>query len=332
VDGHGRDSQKTSLAALFAMAAQAATSICRYSSARTYSIKKLLQLKHKAPGLTVIACIGLLQSSIAPLYELLNRTSDFFKALGDEKNVWAILRLPVLSLLLWFVCFLLVRAAQNKNMNIEFFERFTVCKGLAVLLVWPSILFWYQLFTDFHEALDSLHPFSSLAFSHLLAAFLFAVLVVPLVIYLATRRKAKKTDIKALENLKHNGVPALLWMRPFFQDLGSSRFGKIMGGFVGGSHLIFFYMMLCSLMTPAVLAVKTMGRTIEAYDVNYILARKFGTQTGHYCILDVNANNEALEFAINRCPACARQPGANVLVTHHPIDYRNRHISSVICQ
>lgn len=295
-------------------------------------MKKLLQLNHKAPGLTVIACIGLLRSSITPLYEVLDHPSEFFTALADEKIVWANLRLPFLFLLLWLVCFLLVRAVQNKRLNLKFFDRFTAWKGLAVLLIWPSIVFWYQLFTDYHEALDLLHPFSSLAFSHLLAAFLLVLLGVPFMIYLGTRRKAKKTDIKTLESLKQNGVSTLVWVRPFFRDVGSDRVGKIVGGFVGGSYLIFFYMTLCSLVTPAALAVKTIGSTVEAHDVNYLLARKFGSQVGHYCVLDVNANNESQEFAINRCPNCARQPGAKVVVTHHPVDYRNRHISSVVCE
>jgi hypothetical protein len=294
-------------------------------------MKKLLRLKHKAPGLTVIAAIGLLQS-LLPLYGSLNYPSKFVYAFENKTNAWAVLRLPFLFLVLWLVCFGLVKVVQNKTLDLEFFEKFTAWKGLAVLLLWPSVLFWWQLFNDYHEALDFLHPFHSLVVTHVVLGFLFVIIFVPMMLYLANRQKTTKTDIKILESLKQNGVQAFLWIRPFFQDVGSDRFGKIVGGFVGVSYLIFFYTTLISLITPAVLAVQTIGSTVEAHDVNYIWASKFGTQTGHYCVLDVNANSERLEFVINRCPACARRPGANVLVTHHPMDYRNRRISSVLCE
>jgi hypothetical protein len=294
-------------------------------------MRKLLRLKHKASGLKVIAAIGLLQS-VLPLYEFLNDPSGSRYALENETHAWAVWRLPLLFLLLWLLCFGLVKATQNKKLDLEFFEKFTVWKGLAVLLIWPSILFWRQLLSDYHEALDFLHPFTSLVVMHLTLGFLSAIFFVPLALYLAHRQKVNKSDIKFLQNIRQNGAQTLFWVKPFFQEVGSDRLGKAVAYFVGASYLLFFYMTLCSLASPAGMAIKTIGSTIEAHDVNYIWVGRYGSHTGSYCVLDVRSNNETLQFALNACPACSRRPSANVVVTHHPIDYRNRRMSSVECE
>jgi len=295
-------------------------------------MRRPLRLKNKAPGLRLIAAIGLLQSAL-PLYGFLIGPSEFRHAsFENEIGTWAIWRLPVLFLLLWLLCFGLVTVAQSKKLNLQFFAKFTGWKGLAVLLIWPSILFWQQLLSDYHEALDILHPFTSLVIMHLALGFLFVIFFVPFALYLAKRRKATASNVQLLQNIKQNSVPTLLWVKPFFQDVGSDRLGKAIAYFVGPSYLLFFYMTLCSLASPAALAIKTIGNTVAAHDVNYIRVSRYGSQTGSYCVLDVRARNETLKFALDTCPACSREPGAHVVVTHHPIDYRNRRLSSVACE
>src|SRR3974390_1261766 len=213
-------------------------------------MRRPLRLKNKAPGLRLIAAIGLLQSAL-PLYGFLTGPSEFRHAsFGNEIGTWAIWRLPVLFLLLWLLCFGLVTVAQSKKLNLQFFAKFTGWKGLAVLLIWPSILFGQQLLSDYHEALDILHPFTSLVIMHLAFGFLFVIFFVPFALYLAKRRKATASNVQLLQNIKQNSVPTLLWVKPFFQDVGSDRLGKAIAYFAGPSYLLFFYMTLCSFASP----------------------------------------------------------------------------------
>jgi hypothetical protein len=298
---------------------------------RAFEMIRILRLKYKARGLVTIAAIGLLQS-LLPLYGVFEHPSILIHALEDWQIAWAILRLPCLFFLLWLACFSLVQAVQHKKLHLAFFENFNTWKGLAVLLVWPALLFWKQVLTDYHQALDFLHPFTSLVTMHLVMAFLFIVFVAPLSLFLVARSKAKKPDIKALQNMKQNALPNLLWGKLFFEEAGSTWPGNAIFYFTGISYLIFFYMTIFSLASPAALATKTLGSTVEAHDVNYIWASRYGTHTGGYCVLDINSNREVLQFALKTCPPCSRQPNASVIVTHHPTDYRNLGISSVECE
>ena len=293
-------------------------------------MKKRLRSKPKAPnkaaGLVIIACIGTVQS-ILPLFLLFSQSSlsNIFK----PDVVWAIIRLPILFFLLWGVSSILVNAAKNKKMNLPFFENFSAWKGLAVLLIYPSILFWKQLLSDYHQVLDFLHPFNSLVIGHLAMTLLLIVFLGPLVLYVGTRQKAKKTEVKMLNNLKKNALPNILWCKFFFKDVCSDSVGKAIGYFVGTSYLLFFYITIFSLISTT--AIKTSGITIDAQNVDYIRASKYNSNRGNYCILTIRSNDANLQFTINSCPPCARELGAMVTVTHHLIDYQNRRLSSVEC-
>jgi hypothetical protein len=293
---------------------------------------KLLRLKRKAPGLGVIAAIGFLQS-LLPLYPLFNHPATFFDVLEDWEKAWAILRLPLLFSVLWVVCFSLVKVAQSKNLNSTFFESFNAWKGLAVLLLWPTLEFWRQLLTNYHQAFDFVHPLTSLVFMHSMALFLVALFVIPYLSYVVLRsKKQTKSDVRVLQDLKQNIGPNLLWGRFFFREVGSGQLGKLISYFAGVSYLIFFYMTILSLATPTALAVTTSGNTIAAHEENYIWATKYATHTGSYWVLDINSNDRVLQFTLNACSPCSRRPGTKVIVKHHPIDYRNRRISSVVCE
>src|SRR5262249_45255593 len=179
----------------------------------------------------------------------------------------------------------------DQELALPFFDRFTAGKGLAVLLLWPSVLFWRQLLADYHEALDFLHPFTSVAVAHLALGALFLILFVPLMFWLALRPKARESDRKILQTMRQHALPALLWVRPFFQDVGADRWGRVVAAFVGGSYLIFFYMTLGSLASPAAVTTTTAGSTVEAHDVHYVWGGRSGTHRGSYCVLDVRAND-----------------------------------------
>ena len=98
---------------------------------------------------------------------------------------------------------------------------------------------------------------------------------------------------------------------------------------MGTSYLLFYYMTIFSLISTT--AIKTSGITIDAQNVDYIRASKYHSNRGNYCILTIRSKDANLQFSINSCPPCARDLGAIVTVTHHPIDYQNRRLSSVEC-
>ena len=65
------------------------------------------QLKRKAPGLVIIALIGLLQS-LTPL-RWAQKSPLPLATFGDAEAALTALRLPILFFLLWSVCFILVK-------------------------------------------------------------------------------------------------------------------------------------------------------------------------------------------------------------------------------
>jgi len=284
---------------------------------------RALRLKDKASGLRIIAVVGLIQML---LFLELYHSILFKSTVWNWTKIWAISKLPICFLLLWLICFSLVKLTQSKRLKLLFFEDFNIWKGLALLLIWPALMFWKQILTDYHEAFDFGHPFTSLVISHLTILFL-CVLFSPLLL-LIKNKKTKKSE--GTKQWYQNAVPNFLWIRFFFCEVGTDWFGKLISYVVGSGYLLFFYMTLLSLVLP--FHVTTAGNTLKAYDVNYILARKYGSTRGTYCVLYVNSDNKILKFALNNCPSCARQPNANVIVTHSPIDYNNRRVSSVVCE
>jgi hypothetical protein len=293
-------------------------------------MKKTLRQKsksaNKAPGLIIIAAIGIIQS-VLPLFILFDQVSH--GSIFNLEMIWAILRLPVLFLLLWGVSSILVNAAKDKKLNLPFFENFTAWKGLAILLLYPSILFWKQFSSDYHQVLDFLHPFNSLVIGHMAMTILLIGFWGPFVLYVGTRQKAKKTEVKMLQILKKNALPSILWCKFFFKDVCSDSVGKAIGYFVGASYLLFFYITIFSMLSTT--TVKTSGITINAQNLDYIRASKYNSNRGNYCILKIRSKDANLQFSINSCPPCARELGAIVTVTHHPIDYQNRRLSFVEC-
>ena len=281
-----------------------------------------LRLKRKAHGLGVMVLIPLI-----PLIDsiLLTRSSlDWFK----------ILRALIYPLILWMTCFVLVKLAQDRKAKLIFFEDFNVWKGVAIFFLWPSFIFLRQLLTDYHYALD-FHPFHSVLFSHLMALFL-AIFIIPSLFFLK-RKKRKKWEETRQFNLNRiisqsikNAGPNLIWIRFFFLNVGCDLLGKIISYVVGGSYLLFFYMSLLSFALP--LHVATEGSVLKAQDFNYRIIGKYTDIKVTYCLLFVKANNKVFKFALDNCPLCARQPNANVIVTHSPFDFNNRRVSSVICE
>src|SRR5262249_34840206 len=157
-------------------------------------------------------------------------------------------------------------------------------KGLAVVLIWPSIQFWWRLLTDFHQALDIAHPFTWLTIPHLAlgAVLLMIAAPVPSVRHIFHRRKPTKAYTKAVDALRQTLLPAVFWLKPFFQDVGSDRLGRVIAGLVGGGYLVFAYLTLISIAWPAAWTIETAGHTVEAHNVSFVVMNKSGTHPISY--------------------------------------------------